>query len=455
MFLYRFRNLYSRYIMGNRMILAALMLLFPAGSFAQEKRSFSQIDSLSYQAYLSSDWKKVLSYSSEGFKSGFDFYYLRMRAGIAELTLNRPVQASRHFREALKFSEYDQTAQSLLYSSLQFSGNLAEARILAADFSSDLREKLDIPERKLISSIFMEPGYMLNSKAAELKAFRPDLQEAHLYLVPAYWYVSAGVNIEAGKRFSATLATNILSFQATQQIIFQNQDPLVFDVPFDQRAVYFGAGYYLGKGFRISAAGHFLTCAIPLYSWSPGQAGGQYVQGASDWRDLAFNASLIKRFSYVTVGLSGDANRFKNVWYRQASASLTVYPSGNVNTYLKAEAAWLSDSLVSTGRLIAHGGIGRKLFRTVWIEGNYYVGNIQNYTEANAYVVYNNFDMIRKRFDINLMAYRILHRMDLSLRYQYTLRSATWLTYENSEYIEGVQQDYPVHSLIFGLIWQF
>ncbi|MFA5816414.1 MAG: hypothetical protein WC865_12415 [Bacteroidales bacterium] len=430
-------------------------LLLPLLSPAQETHSFAEIDSLSYKAYLDADWKRVLDYTRSGFNSGFDFYYLRMRAGLAELNRHSPVRAAVHFRKALEFNQNDPYALEYLYSSLLFSGDLAESRLLANTYSPAFRKRLGIPARRLITSAFIEPGYMLNSKAAELKAYRPDAELAHLYFVPGYWFLSAGVNLESGKRFSAAISTNILSFTAVQQFLIQNQEPQVFVVPFDQRAVYLAGSYYLGKGFHLSLAGQVMSYTLPLYRWVAGNTGGEYLLDAFAYRDLAFNASVVKRFPYVTIGLAADANRFKNQWVKQAGAKLTMYPAGNVNTYLQMGGTWLSDSLNPAGRIIAHATAGRKLFRLVWIEGVYYYGDIRNFSESNAYVVFNNYDMIRKRMGINLLAYRLLPHLDLSLRYQYTLRSATWQIYQNSGYIQDLQQDYPIHSFIGGLTWRF
>jgi hypothetical protein len=432
----------------------ALMLL-PWFSQAQQQHTFTEIDSLSYKAYLDADWKKVLDYSRTGFNSASDYYYLRMRAGVAELNRYNPVRAAVHFRKALDFNQNDPYAQEYLYSSLLFSGDLAESRLLATTCSPAFRKRLGIPAPRLITSAFIEPGYMVNSKAAEFKAYRPDAELAHVYLVPAYWYFSAGVNLEAGKRFSATVATNIISFTAIQQFLIQNLPALVFDVPFDQKAVYLAGSYYPGKGFHLALAGQVLSYTLPLYRWIPGDLGGQYVQDAFAYSDLALNASVVKRFPYVTVDIAADANRFKNQWVKQAGAELTIYPAGNVNTYLQMGGTWLSDSLNPAGRIVAHATAGRKLFRSVWIEGNYYYGDIRNFSEHNASVVYNNYDMIRKRMGINLLAYQVLPHLDLSLRYQYTLRSATWQFYQNSEYISDLQQPYPVHSFIGGLTWLF
>lgn len=440
---------------GLRLSALTFLLLLPWFSQAQNTPSFARIDSLSYKAYMEADWKKVLEYSHEGFNSGFDYYYLRMRAGLAELNRHHPVKSAGHFRQALKFNDNDRYALEYLYSSLLFSGDLAESRLLAATYSPAFRKRLGIPAHRLITNAFLETGYMLNSKADSLKSYRPGSELAHFYLVPHYWYLSAGFNLEAGNRFSATLSTNILTFTAIQMFLFQNQEPLVFDVPFDQRSVYLAGSYYLGKGFHVTLASQVMSYNLPLYQWIPGDLGGQYVQGFSAYRDLAFHASVMKRFPYITANLTADANRLKNQWYKQAGAEFTIYPAGNVNTYLQIGATWLSDSLKTNGRIIAHLTAGRKLLRSLWIEADYYYGDIRNFSERNAYIVYNNLDMITKRMGVNLQSYRILPHLDLIVRYQYTLRSANWQVYQNSEYIGVLQKDYPVHSFIGGLTWRF
>jgi hypothetical protein len=422
---------------------------------AQDKPAFARIDSLSYKAYLDSDWKKVLEYAGSGFKNGYDYYYLRMRAGIAEFNLHRPVQATNHFRKALKFSLNDPLVLEYLYASCLLSGDQAESRLLASDYSHVFHKNLGIPARRLITGIFIEPGYLVNPKATELQDFRPDAELAHTYLIPSYWYVAAGASLEAGKRFSATLAANIMSFKATQQFQPRNLDPVVFEVPYEQRSIYLAGSYYFGRGFYAGLAGQMMTYTLPLYRWVAGQTGGEYILGAGDWRDLALNASVTKRFPYVTAALSADAVRIKGNWYRQAGAGLTLYPTGSINTYLGATGTWQADSLKRPGKLVTHAFAGRKLFRNMWLEGDYYFGEIRNFSESNAYVVYNNYDIIRKRMGLSLLAYRVRPHLDLAFRYQHTVRTATWQIYKNSQYIRDQQKEYPVNSFIVGITWRF
>ena len=431
--------------------LLSLLPYFPIAAVAQAKHSFAAIDSLSYQAWQRSDWKRVNELTREGLQSGFDWYYLRMRAGAAEMGLHHPVSAERHYRRALEFNDKDPVALGCLYESYLFSGKLPEARLLARDFQPVLRRKLGIPVRRLISCAFVESGYMVNPSADSLRSFRPDADASHLYLIPSYWYVSAGAGIEAGSRFSATISANMLSFRAYQQFIFGIQTPLELEVPYDQRSVYLSGACYLGKGFRMTLSGQAMTYTLPLYHWESSESGGGFVATGDSYTDLALGTSLEKRFPYFSLTIQGDANRFKNIWYTQAGAAATLYPAGNINTWFRLSGTWCSDS----SRFVMNAAAGRKLFGRAWLEGEYWYGSIRNYSESNSYVVFNNFDLITSRVGASLLVYRLLPHLDLAVRYQYSLRRAAWQTYSGGVYVTDINRVYPVHSIIGGLTWQF
>ena len=62
-------------------IICFLIFIAPNGS-AQDI-NFKFIDSLSYKLYNNADWKELKKISRSGFKNDIDYYYLRMRSGIA------------------------------------------------------------------------------------------------------------------------------------------------------------------------------------------------------------------------------------------------------------------------------------------------------------------------------------------------------------------------------------
>ncbi len=438
-------------------LVTGLFLLFLAiPCLAQEKLSFRQVDSLSYDAWYRGDWKQTARIAREGFDHEVDYYYLRMRAGIATLNLNKPEQASIHFRRALNFSQTDSNALVYLYLALVKAGNYQEARLILDSIPTGSREKFEIPAPRIIRNVYLEPGYMLNGEAADLKAYRPEAVLAHHYMVPTYSYVGVGLNLEPQKRLNLTMAANLLSFFAYQQFIIANNEPFEFDVPFDQRALYLAGNYYLGKGFSLTLAGQMLTATYPLMEWQGTNTGGSYVEKGHFYRDLAFNGSLIKRFPFVTFALRADVNRFRDSTCTQAGADLTFYPAGNTDTYIRGEGTWVMKKQDKSGRLVAQGIIGRKIFKSVWMEGYYSYGLIRNYSEKSAYIVYNNFDPIKSRAGINLLVNGITRNLDLAIRYQWSKRTTSWQFYDSSgDFDQDFELKYPMHSIIGGLTWRF
>jgi len=401
--------------------------LLPLGSFARQISTVA--DTVSYDTWISK--------------------------GISELNRHNGVRASISFRKALQLRENDQDALEHLYSSLLLSGDAAESRVLAGNYSPAFREKLGVPAKRLIISAFLDAGYVMNPRMDSLKAFKPDGALAQTYLLPSYSYFSFGLNLEPGTRFTASLSANVTSFPAIQQFIIRNQIPLEFEVPYDQRGLCLSGSYYAGKGFQILLGGQIMAYTLPLYQWTRVFPGLKYTVGGYEYRDIALHASVIKRFPYVTVSAGGDVNRLRNLWYKQAEADVTLYPAGNINTWLKLGVYWQPDSIQTHGNFVSFASAGRKLFKNVWIEGAYYHGDIRNFSENQAGTVLHNLDLITKRVGVSLMVYRLLPHLDLSLKYQYNLRVASWQIYENYTYFEDQKENYPVHCFQGGLIWRF
>jgi len=82
-----------------------IFFLITLGSNAQEKMGFADLDKKTYQLYEESQWKELLELGQKGLDTGIDYYYLRMRLGIAEFNLKHYQSASAHFRKALDFNE--------------------------------------------------------------------------------------------------------------------------------------------------------------------------------------------------------------------------------------------------------------------------------------------------------------------------------------------------------------
>jgi len=86
---------------------------------------------------------------------------------------------------------------------------------------------------------------------------------------------------------------------------------------------------------------------------------------------------------------------------------------------------------------------GRKLFGTTWLEGYYSFGEVTDYTEKGAWVVYNNYDPISARAGMNLMIYSVTRNLDLAVRYQWSSRISTWQLYDSAGPAPGSSTTVP------------
>ena len=58
-------------------------LLFPLFMSGQQLNNFLAVDTLTYKYYLAEDWDKLINAGDKAINDGIDYYYLRMRMGIA------------------------------------------------------------------------------------------------------------------------------------------------------------------------------------------------------------------------------------------------------------------------------------------------------------------------------------------------------------------------------------
>ncbi|MCK4919785.1 MAG: hypothetical protein KAS71_01990, partial [Bacteroidales bacterium] len=81
----------------NKAGLILLLVIWGQGSFAQKDASFVYLDSLSYQQYLQEDWSALIKTTRKAYKNNMDYYYMRMRTGIAYYEKQRYMLAEKHF----------------------------------------------------------------------------------------------------------------------------------------------------------------------------------------------------------------------------------------------------------------------------------------------------------------------------------------------------------------------
>jgi len=102
---------------------------------------------------------------NEGIKSGEDYFYQRLRVGIAYYYLGNYRKATNHLEKALSYNSGDAITLEYLYYSYLYSKRDLEARALTIKFSQNLNEKLNTNDIKIVDQIYIETGPTLISES--------------------------------------------------------------------------------------------------------------------------------------------------------------------------------------------------------------------------------------------------------------------------------------------------
>ena len=104
--------------------------------------SFRYVDSLTYNLYTEKKWDDLILAGKSSVKDGHDYYYMRMRIGVAYYEKRNYAMSAIQFRKALEFNENDQIALEYLFYSYFLFGRTRQAYSLLSSFYLQNRERI-------------------------------------------------------------------------------------------------------------------------------------------------------------------------------------------------------------------------------------------------------------------------------------------------------------------------
>lgn len=141
----------------------------------------------------------------------------------------------------------------------------------------------------------------------------------------------------------------------------------------------------------------------------------ELIEQDSSTYNYSFGLSLQKDWGMITTSLFGSISNLNGLKQRETGASLTWYPKGNLNLYSSSTLTSFSDR--SRKNIVFDQMVGFKVHNNIWLEGFATLGDINNFTENNGFVVCNNPDIIK--FRCGLTPIFVFKRFDFSIHYQY------------------------------------
>jgi hypothetical protein len=481
-----------------------IIICLPAIAFSDDKLDFKTIDSITYHQFQNKEWKALIQSSKIGLENGIDYYYLRMRKGIAELELRNYINASIDFEKAIEFNTYDKTAKLYLYNSLINSGRKKEAYRLSSTFSKSLKEELDI-QKKVLSDLYFFGGYSISNndqKNGSLNMLGDSAIYGEQLLMgnQKYFHLGSTLNIAPSLSFYASLSylnigkKNRFHYKLYSSFIestdykpggsydnvFGTKEELVeqvFDDQIRQTEFYLNGNLLLKKAWSINLFANLLFASTTQYkahlvsylkrdTLSYNSPLNEYLIVNREEFDYEINAidtsfmdwvvgfNLQKDFKYIILGLSTTMSKIYESQNFQSSLSATYYPFGNLKFYGMSILTFYheTDTRLSNdaSHFIFSQTIGIQTFNRLWLEGEYIFGNMKNVNFKQGLVVHNLSDNINYIVGAKLYIFVNTH-ITLDLVYQLSDRTGYYTSYTND--FRTFSTKYQTHSIIGGIKW--
>jgi len=372
-----------------------------------------------------------------------------------------------HFEHALKFDSQSEFAMEYLYYSYIYSGRETEAQLLSKKMSDTLKSKIKIPKNTIVSGVYAEGGYIISNNESKNQQIDFD-GIANIFgeadLAKDKYFFNIGLQHHIGKKLSIYQFYNYMIINQTKIMESLNTIQHLDNYQIFQQEYYLSAAWYMKNGFKLTPAFHYSNMKSKTESVSFDTVKNNYVA----------SLSLLKHFSSTNVSLFATYSNFDENLQIQTGLLLTIYPFSNLKFYstsgvvsknefskpilpeTKNKKQNNTSEMFITSDFVFYELLGVNLYKQSWFEVSATYGNLKNYNELNAMVIYNTFDNINYKIETKLF-FQLNKQLRLSLSYQYFDFTGTYSS-QNSflpEDIQTLKTNYQNHLITGGIKWNF
>jgi tetratricopeptide (TPR) repeat protein len=202
------------------LFLISIFLFLSATTHAGQILNSRIVDSITYQDYLDKNWDHLIDYGNQALRQEIDFFYLRVRMGIACYEKKRYVVAVEHFTRARTFNSSDPFNNEYLYLALLYANRPDEAIQVAASIPPDRREALKV-KTSVVDQVHVEAGPTFNpgyNKQQNQNLMGSDGIYGESDRYGNSFYANAAITFNLSRRVNLTAAYSYLSFQKKKRV---------------------------------------------------------------------------------------------------------------------------------------------------------------------------------------------------------------------------------------------
>jgi len=427
---------------------------------AQSTQDIRLTDSLTLAFYNNQQWDKMIGAGTKAIKQGLDYYYLRMRVGIAYYEKQNYRLAINHFEKAFQFNPISQITIEYLYFSYLFSGRKYDAQRIAHLLSDERKQKIGIDKHQIVDFAYFEtgPGAASNSdmgKWMNKKKSNYDSIYSKVYFSDELYYLHGGLKFRVHPNISIYQGYSKVTASLQQRINYLGVQWPDYKSKVFQNEYYGNLALAIPDGIKVTSAWHILWVdyndRIDRYNDS------LYVLQADTMsikeNEFTFLLSVRKDFNLFAIQADASYGDFTRSELKQIGILFYTYPFGNLDLFTESGIIKIWDQR-DRDEWIFHQLLGVKLAQHLWFEASATIGNIKDYTEGYAFTIYNTPNNINYKIEGNLLI-EISKHLNLSFRGRYMEKQVDYLYYSDLVTPETITRNIGYFSLIGGIKWNF
>lgn len=444
-----------------------IFLLLISVSFlgrAQDTINFVDLDQQTTQHYYASQWDSVILVGKLGLKNGHDYFYLRVRMGIAYFYQEKYTKAITQLEKARSFNDQDDFTNSYLYLSYKYSGRVADAEVLERKLSDTLRAQPLFEKTPFFSGMYTEVGYSPTTSYTPIPlAKESDYFKETSAKNNSLKYAFVGLTNQVTPWMTLFYGITSLGTSLTKYTYQKQLPPLLPKLTSTNLNIKLFQ-FYLNSRIRI-CRGLIITPFYHSISMS-GSSGvttrpRQIDTSSFKSKDAIMGVGFEKQYRNFVFSSEVSNNRFNEIKHLQLQAGITWFPYFNQNLYLYGAFTYNTTEKIDSqfppfyepNKLYITAKVGGKLFSKLWGETAFYGGNIQDSQIGNGYLFFSNpssYTMVANA-TLNL----ILSKVKISLKYQYAgLKGLKESFISDSNSITS-QFLFNQQTITGGLLWSF
>ena len=423
-----------------KIVLLGVFLVFNLNINAQQQLNFVQADVITYNQYLRGEWQELIKTGKTYLKYGETFYYLQIRMGIAYYHLKKYRKAIIYLSKAYEKHQNNDLLSEYLYYAYIFSGRMMDAKKLSEHFDYDLRKKLGINNERFIDAITFNVRFEknkdyfvgLNNSDLLKQAYRKDFS-----------YFDFGMEHIFGEDKRIYWNFSKINKSLIVYDVGDNNEQTNNNLYIKQNQFYISFYKQLNYGLNFKIASNILN--IVYISEDP-VVSLRYVSN-----EIVLFSGIHKDIGNFKLGFKASiGNLYKNFQF-QPGLDFTYYPFANTNFYFsifvdykveKDNAQWSNSPIIRPV-------LGVKLFN-IYFEPSYTFGQIINYVDKEALVIYNDNDVMKNLFEITVFTYLFKGKLSVFVKYQNYIKTNTY-------FLNNIEQsvDYLNQTYTGGIKWNF